>query len=238
MKLTRGERFKDARTVHNRHGAQNMDAVYMATGIAKSIIHALENDDIDRSVGYDKVALLAKHYGVSIDWLLGLTEIRTPNATTAEIIKTTSLDETIIEHLIAWTTYDPVSKNSENALSQAVSEHAFWCKKENVIAAVNGILYAFFSNPRLISRDYVSIDWYLKQWKTILDKSSLHDVFCSEEDKSEDLVDFGLTAITLMDAAEQRCERLSMFLSENIMYMLKERHGLTDDFIEAKSCIK
>lgn len=70
--LTRGERFKDARTTHNQHGKQTMKAVETATGVSASLIKDLEDDNSTRSVGYDKVAVLAKHYGVCSDWLLGL----------------------------------------------------------------------------------------------------------------------------------------------------------------------
>ncbi len=73
-KLTRGERFKDARTVYNKHHKQTMDEVASATGVSKSMIQALEDDEVDRSVGYDKVVKLAVHYHVSTDFLLGLTE--------------------------------------------------------------------------------------------------------------------------------------------------------------------
>lgn len=73
-KLTRGERFKGARLDYNQHGKQTMDEVTIATGISKSMIQSLEDDESQRSVGYDKVAILAKHYGVSADWLLGLSE--------------------------------------------------------------------------------------------------------------------------------------------------------------------
>ncbi len=71
--LTRGERFKDARTSINQHGKQTMKAVEQNTGVSASLIKDLEDDNSTRSVGYDKVAVLAKHYGVSANWLLGLT---------------------------------------------------------------------------------------------------------------------------------------------------------------------
>lgn len=74
LKLTRGERFKDARTEYNQHGRQTMDEVFSATGISKSLIQALEDDESTRSVGYDKIAALAVHYGVSSDFLLSLTD--------------------------------------------------------------------------------------------------------------------------------------------------------------------
>lgn len=72
-RLTRGERFKDARIVHNRNGKQTMDEVATATGVSKSLIQSLEDDSVNRSVGYDKVAKLAAHYRVTTDFLLGLS---------------------------------------------------------------------------------------------------------------------------------------------------------------------
>lgn len=69
--LSRGERFAEARTKYNPHGSQTMREVSVATGVSWSMISDLENDDIERSVGYDKVQALADHYSVSIDWLLG-----------------------------------------------------------------------------------------------------------------------------------------------------------------------
>lgn len=82
--LTRGERFKDARNVHNKNGKQTMGAVEQDTGVSASLISALENDNSERSVGYDKVAILAKHYGVSADWLLCLTEDPAPKPCAAD----------------------------------------------------------------------------------------------------------------------------------------------------------
>lgn len=80
--LTRGERFKDARTIHNQHGKQTLRDVENATGVTASLIQSLEDDESTRSVGYDKVAVLAKHYGVSVDWLCSLSEdpFRIPGA--------------------------------------------------------------------------------------------------------------------------------------------------------------
>ncbi len=72
-KLTRAERFKDARVVYNHNGKQSLDEVAAATSVSKSLIHSLESDT-ERSVGYDKIAALAKHYNVSSDYLLGLTD--------------------------------------------------------------------------------------------------------------------------------------------------------------------
>lgn len=73
MSLTRGERFKDARTVYNQHGKQSMRIVEGCTDVSASVITYLESDGEGRNVGYPNIVALAKHYGVSTDFLLGLT---------------------------------------------------------------------------------------------------------------------------------------------------------------------
>lgn len=97
--LKRHERFKDARISHNRHKKQTMDEVAAATGISKSLIQALEDEEQERSVGYDKVAILAKHYGVSSDYLLGLTPNPTTDIHLAAVCKYTGLTQESIQTL-------------------------------------------------------------------------------------------------------------------------------------------
>lgn len=70
--LSRGERFKDARRVHNQHGTQTMQQVCLATGVSKRALSDLENDESTTGVSYLSVIALARHYGVTTDWLLGL----------------------------------------------------------------------------------------------------------------------------------------------------------------------
>ena len=96
--LSIGERFKDARIVHNQHGKQTMSEVEAATGVSKSMISGLENDS-GRDIGYTNIIALAKHYGVSIDYLLGISETRSTNASTKAIMQFTGLSEDNINHL-------------------------------------------------------------------------------------------------------------------------------------------
>ena len=82
MYLEPHERFKSARTDYNANGSQTMAQVANATGVPQSVISDLERDpnkDADhptapRKVAYQTVAVLAKHYGVSGNFLLGLPE--------------------------------------------------------------------------------------------------------------------------------------------------------------------
>lgn len=74
VNLNRGERFKDARLVHNKNGSETMAEVAKATGVSASLIKELEDDSSTRDFGYKKIAELAKHYGVSANWLLELTD--------------------------------------------------------------------------------------------------------------------------------------------------------------------
>lgn len=50
-----------------------MSVVQAATGVSASLIADLENDEKDRKVNYIDVAKLAKHYGVTADWLCGIS---------------------------------------------------------------------------------------------------------------------------------------------------------------------
>lgn len=96
--LTRGERFKDARTVYNQHGHQTMAQVHKATGISASLIQELE-DDSRRDFGYCKIAKLAEHYGVSVDWLLGLAPAKTVDPEIQGVCRYTGLSESSVKYL-------------------------------------------------------------------------------------------------------------------------------------------
>lgn len=71
-------RFKLARTVYNQHGKQSVKTVSEATNpsISKSLIDDLEsNVGKKRAVSYLTVKQLAQYYGVTSDYLLGLSDI-------------------------------------------------------------------------------------------------------------------------------------------------------------------
>lgn len=56
----------------------SLDDVVRETGVSKSLIWTLEQqteDNIKRDIGYSKVVKLAKFYGVSMDYLLGLASL-------------------------------------------------------------------------------------------------------------------------------------------------------------------
>ena len=69
MKLTLDERFKDLRVQRK----ETLEDVALLTGIGKSTIGRYENENTNHKDAY-AVAVLARHYGVSADYLLGLDE--------------------------------------------------------------------------------------------------------------------------------------------------------------------
>lgn len=127
MSLTRGERFKDARTVHNQHGKQTMGEVSEATKIHKSLIQALEDDSSDRSVGYDKIIKLASHYNVTADYLLGLSDdpSHTPTATDDLHISVKAVRQLRLFSCV---------ENHADDLSRIMEDRLFWSIIREVIA--------------------------------------------------------------------------------------------------------
>lgn len=91
--LSRGERFQDARSVYNQHGPETIKMVAAETGLSPSLISDLENDDKKREVSYTKIATLAKHYGVSADYLLGLEEYHSSDPDIKNMVKYLGLSE-------------------------------------------------------------------------------------------------------------------------------------------------
>lgn len=96
--LTRGERFKDSRIIHNIHGKQTMAEVAAATGVSQSCISDLENDK-RRNVGAEDIKKLAKHYGVSADYLLELSDTPSIDLDIKAICGYTGLSDTAVKRL-------------------------------------------------------------------------------------------------------------------------------------------
>ena len=91
VSLTIPERLKDLR---NERGLDIAD-VSKAAGISGSALSNYENDD-GKDISHRAIIALARFYGVSADYLLGLTEIKNrPNAALHEL----HLSENVIELL-------------------------------------------------------------------------------------------------------------------------------------------
>lgn len=128
-RLTRGERFKDARTVHNQHKKQTMDEVAAATGVSKSLIQSLEDDSVNRSVGYDKVAKLAAHYNVTTDYLIGLSDDPAPMRSAVDDL---GLSPKAIEWIESLDKKAPCVDHDDrisvlNYLLESIDFHLFFC---------------------------------------------------------------------------------------------------------------
>lgn len=79
--LTIGEKLKDLRVEHGL----NLEELAMQTGLSKSALGSYESED-DKDISHRSIAVLAKFYGVSADYLLGLTETKNhPNTALAEL---------------------------------------------------------------------------------------------------------------------------------------------------------
>lgn len=99
--MKEANRFKLARTQHNQHGTQSVKEVANVTGITKSLIDDLESTaGKPRNVSYLKVKTLAEHYGVSSDYLLGISSVPSVNMNIQTVCKVTKLSEKAVDGLI------------------------------------------------------------------------------------------------------------------------------------------
>ena len=81
IKLTNGERLKDLRNSHNL----TLKELAEQTGLSASALGSYETDD-DKEISPYSITTLAKFYGVSTDYLLGLTETKNhPNTELHEL---------------------------------------------------------------------------------------------------------------------------------------------------------
>ena len=109
-------RFKRARTIHNRHGAQSTQEVAKETGVTKSLIEDIESTvGKPRNVGYLTVKKLAQHYGVSADYLLGISDTPSTKEDIQTACKTTGLSTSVIEWLKT-ITGDPAKIDALNSI--------------------------------------------------------------------------------------------------------------------------
>lgn len=215
--LTRGGRFKHARTVLNQHGSQSMDEVYSATWISPSMIKDLEDDDKVRSVGYDKIATLAKHYGVSSDFLLGISDIKTPDTTAQAVIEYTGLSEDNVSTL---------HRIAENALLRDVFETA-----EDGTMTINGeqpyldflndILSAVYAGKETFIREYILLRYYAERLPN-------YDPNFSGESLDDALADHGYTSIPISAFIEHK----SMRIARAIEKYLVDKYTATDGQVE------
>lgn len=130
-------RFKKARTELNKNGHESVKEVFKATGITGSLIDDLETDTATwekwhkapRDVGYSKIKTLAEHYGVSSDYLLGLSNQPTIDAQAAGAAEYTGLSLEAIKRLKDADDNETnfISFLIENGISNDISSKAYDC---------------------------------------------------------------------------------------------------------------
>ncbi len=122
IQVSTAKRFRDARLKYNQNGSQTVEQVSGATGITKSNLGDLESSVCKpRNTGYLTVAKLAKHYGVSCDYLVGLTKYPGRDRDARSLCDGLGLSTGASAKLIALTHYE----NRMRALSVLLEDESF-----------------------------------------------------------------------------------------------------------------
>lgn len=212
-RLTMGERFKDARTVHNKHGKETTGAVAEATGVSKSTLSEIENDS--RIPGAKIIAELARHYGVSSDYLLGLSDVITPDTTAQAVIAYTGLSEDNV------LTLHHMKENASNPmLSDAADDGTInvnGCKP--YLDCLNDLLDAIYSKKDTIIRDYIPMQYYA-EW------NKHYDPLYFSEERELDLQAHGHTSIPISAFIEQKSIKIAREIEK---YLIGKYTGMDGD---------
>lgn len=212
-RLTMGERFKDARIVHNKHGKETTGAVAEATGVSKSTLSEIENDS--RVPGAKIIAELARHYGVSTDYLLGLSDVITPDTTAQAVIAYTGLSEDNV------LTLHHMKENASNPmLSDAADEGTIninGCKP--YLDCLNDILDAIYSKKDTIIRDYIPMQYYA-EW------NKHYDPLYFSEERELDLQAHGHTSVPISAFIEQKSIKIAREIEK---YLIGKYTGMDGD---------
>lgn len=106
-----GERLLKVREEHK----ETQDQLAEAIGITRQSLSRYEISD--RTPNIEIVCNIAKHYNISVDYLLGLSDIQSTNKDIETVCKVTGLEEDAVEELIY---YNTDKKHSISLLIQSI----------------------------------------------------------------------------------------------------------------------
>lgn len=168
------DRFSDARTIYNQHGPQTMREVErslkkMGCSITYSYISTLESGT--RNPSLIIAATLAEYYGVSLDWLVGLSDVVRIDDATRNVQDLTGLTESNVSALMNWKAdQDKAIKNNETGLTLTdVANRIFGFITQvdtiSALVSLNSLRYAR-------KRPSVKIGTILEMKKTLLENDN------------------------------------------------------------------
>lgn len=137
-----GQRLRELR------GEKTQAEAAQAIGLKASAYSMYEGER--REPGFDTLVMIADHYGVSTDYLLGRTECKSPDIDTRAICKNTGLSEAAVSTLIELKTNDILYYDLEDEEEEhEIMLHDWKQRKETFYKLTN----ALFSFPLVL--DYI-----------------------------------------------------------------------------------
>ena len=154
-------RFKLARTVYNQHGKQSVKTVSEATNppISKSLIDDLEsNVGKKRAVSYLTVKQLAQYYGVTSDYLLGLSDIPCFDTRLQAVNQVTGLSVDAIIKLSDLKESDPSLSGLVSLLLEDSNCFYFLSLIQSIIESKDGMVELSIAGKemRILDRNFLS----------------------------------------------------------------------------------
>ena len=152
---TFGERLDDL----IKSSGKTQKEVAVAAGITQSALSSYKKDSVDGNARIPKsdiIIKLARYFGVSTDYLLGLTYIKSPRTEIREAANITGLSEDILNNLILLKNADIERLDyydTDSVYSQAVRKHLFMPTFNALVGHVQFKVFIAQLTEFLIDRD-------------------------------------------------------------------------------------
>ena len=184
--------FYLARTKYNRNGYQGVDEAAKYSGVTKSLIEDLEDDEKQRGTSYKTVAILAKYYGVFVDYLCGNSKEPGTDIDVKTASKLLNLSESSVNSL--------KMLGKQYSIRDTDSLFADHLALDDILKYLSKTRIAAHHLSELLAKgaDYESIDNALDQLQ--LSRSYLNYAF-------SEMIDNALGFSSIVRAAKQRREK-------------------------------
>lgn len=185
------------------HYKTTATAIAKEAGISQSGMSGYLNKD--RAPDCASIIALAKHFGVSTDYLLGLSTVKTPSTDMQAIISYTGLSEenALTLHRMKVGSFSPVVSAPSGDLETINASEPY-------LDCLNDLLAAIGTQKESVIRDYMLIRYYA-------DGVKFYDPNYFDEVRELELLEHGHTSVPVRVLIEYKCIQIAKAIERYLL---------------------